>query len=58
MSDELKPCPWCGEKPVIDKWHETYQVMHECQGYWGVDIKTKLHWNKESAMHAWNRRAQ
>ena len=54
----LRPCPWCGEKPTIDEWNGTYQAMHECEGPWGVEIKTNLFWTKEGAVAAWNRRAE
>lgn len=55
---ELRSCPWCGKKPVIDERHDTFQVTHECEGPWGVEIKTKLCWTEESAVAAWNRRAR
>ena len=55
MSDELKPCPFCGGEAEITKWHEGYFVeckAHHCGGTIGA-YKTE-----EETIEAWNTRAE
>ena len=55
MSEELKPCPFCGGDAEITKWHEGYFVeckKQRCGGTIGA-YKTE-----EEAIEAWNTRAK
>lgn len=60
MIDKLKPCPFCGGKPFIDKdkcfdgtfVYQISCVNRECD----VSIKTKWRATKKEAIEAWNRR--
>ena len=64
MSEELKPCPFCGEKAEIETWttstthikYKNYRV-----GCYKCGIHTDwmaLNEGKASAIEAWNRRAE
>lgn len=55
MSEELKPCPFCGGEAEITKWHEGYFVEcreQSCGGTIGA-YKTE-----EETIEAWNTRAE
>lgn len=57
MASELKPCPFCGKTPVMDKGHSFFQVMcnnHDC---W-IMPRTDLYTKEETAIEAWNGRAE
>ena len=63
---ELKPCPFCGRKPSKVREHHApsistvfYTVECKAKGSkCGVNPKTRLHYTKEAAIEAWNRRAE
>lgn len=54
MSEELKPCPFCGGKPHLDDEDtcgiKSYYVMCDC------GIQTNPFLQKERAIECWNRR--
>lgn len=53
---EVKPCPFCGLIPVVEKFGLTsyWQVVHSC----AVIEKVAIRWkpNKEDAVRWWNKR--
>ena len=57
---ELKPCPFCGAKPIIRQWPISNKLYVEC-----INRKCKINpstelkgWeNINSHIDAWNRRA-
>ncbi len=57
MSDELKPCPWCGKQPVLYKNSAGFVVVEcanlECQVVCSVTESTK-----PNAIAAWNTRKE
>ncbi len=62
MPNELKPCPFCGGKAVLNKGRDTFGYYYSvdckdtnnCQGHF---IHTKYFRKKPEAIGAWNRRA-
>ena len=58
MSDDLKPCPFCGTMPVIHCVDATYDTWYiECV-YGGCSCKPETWYydTKEEAIEAWNTR--
>lgn len=57
MSEELKPCPVCGEQPQVTKHlrEEVWGLVHRCK-YWGAI--TFEFAGLESIMDRWNHRAE
>ena len=60
MSEELKPCPFCGGEAdlinndyVYEKW---FAGCHN--GKCPVQPETYIHGTKDEAINAWNRRAK
>lgn len=55
MSEELKPCPFCGGKPQ-SRW---YEVPESSEGYWGIDCCHAFSHDADErcAAEAWNTRA-
>lgn len=56
MSEKLKPCPFCGSKAVLYKYHwwgTAYGI--ECSQCKGLIDRCLT---KEEAIEAWNRRAK
>jgi Lar family restriction alleviation protein len=52
MSDELKPCPFCGSGNVaLDRFDRFTVYCIRC------GCKTRRHITKDRALAAWNRRA-
>lgn len=72
MTDELKPCPFCGGKANLVSDYSSEQdetrwnVWHECEGCEGESagygssyhpwFDTPWYKTKAEALHAWNRR--
>lgn len=60
MSEELKPCPFCGEEPscyetfFIPRMSNIPDVITICCGDCGIEIQRE---SLEEAIQAWNRRA-
>ena len=61
MSRELKPCPFCGNKPTIrifrgkDGWRDRYAVL--CRyDEGGCGAESGLYHYEDEAIEAWNRR--
>lgn len=56
MMAELKPCPFCGSKAVIQRNGSYHRVC--CPNIQDCPIEPRTHWvlNQESAIKAWNRR--
>lgn len=55
---EVKPCPFCGAKPILDK-NENYNGETIYQVYCPssvVRVETTWFDNEEAAIEAWNRR--
>ena len=65
MSDELKPCPWCGEIPdhyegrpdPFHRYGSIWRIAHECNTEAGLRIETPYYKTKDEAADSWNRRA-
>lgn len=52
--EELKPCPFCGRKPDMQKainYKGVYVVCHSCE------IRTFIFASERAAAERWNRRA-
>lgn len=54
--NELKPCPFCGDVPMLDKGHGYYRVMCNNRECW-ILPKTDIYTKEETAYDAWNERA-
>lgn len=56
--DELKPCPFCGEKAIITSWIDGFKVgcmqTFTCRG--GTS-SSRYYETEEEAVEEWNRRA-
>lgn len=51
MSDELKPCPWCGKVPILHRSYSKYLLLHNCDV-----IKSNIGWkkSKRELVELWN----
>jgi Lar family restriction alleviation protein len=63
MSEELKPCPFCGNEPTIrifkgkDGWRDRYAVI--CRyDEGGCGAESGLYHYESEAIEAWNRRVK
>lgn len=54
MSDELKPCPFCGSKAILDETNE-YEVFVGCYNCYA---HTGLYCYKQDAIDVWNSRVE
>jgi hypothetical protein len=55
MDEEIKPCPWCGEEPRVDRFYDMYLVT--CMNYvCPVMPHTKPTCTEGRAIYVWNRR--
>ena len=65
MSEELKPCPFCGRKPSKVREIHTPTISNtfyrvECKAplsKCGVNPQTRFFESRDAAIKAWNRRA-
>ena len=57
MNDDLKPCPFCGDK-YISISRKGYGVSVGCNsaGCFGCHVYSREFESKEKAINAWNRR--
>lgn len=57
--NELKPCPKCGEVPMIGYCCGEYFIFHpsKCVGACVCASFTEMHSSKQTEIDAWNRRA-
>ncbi|MBO6179430.1 MAG: Lar family restriction alleviation protein [Selenomonadaceae bacterium] len=63
MSEELKPCPFCGAKYSSEKFTAgTVQLMRGEKYFWAIclncGVRTGEYLGDEAAIEAWNRRAK
>ena len=61
MSNELKPCPFCGGTKISlysEKDEELHGFLHICEGFddYMVKVESRLFQTEEEAIDAWNRR--
>ena len=62
MSDELKSCPFCGSKAVIDQYSNTIGQKQidshvvECNCEYGCGARTGIFFKEKDAIEAWNKR--
>ncbi len=62
--DELKPCPWCGNKSeviqtkCISNGFVGYRVWHSSFGCLMEGMQTRIMDTPGEAIEAWNRRAE
>ena len=61
MTDELKPCPFCGEadlKLYSDNDPAAHGFLHLCKidGEYMVKVESRLFATEAAAIDAWNRR--
>ncbi len=54
VSDELKPCPFCGEKPDFYNKH-ILPVCMSCE-WCGCEGPSVYEFNEEKAIEEWNKR--
>ena len=56
MTDELKPCPFCGKKPKIKKavYGGIYVTCTNIDCY--AVVSTRMEYSRYAAIAAWNRR--
>ena len=62
VKQELKPCPFCGETPTLERYTDLYNMVKygiECRGS-DCEIQPFTAWyaDKAEAIEAWNRRAE
>lgn len=60
MSEELNPCPKCGEVPMIGYACGEYFIFHASKtvGTCMCSSFTEMHSNKELEIEGWNRRVE
>lgn len=57
MSNELKPCPFCGKEPVIRKTDEYFVI--ECNNLkCPVFVAVRFRLTEKEAIKAWNKRVK
>ena len=59
MVNKLKPCPFCGKKPIVvkvEKFPRGYYWAIQCDRS-NVIVYTKSHNTKKEAIEEWNSRA-
>lgn len=56
MSEELKPCPFCGADAVVEHGDASYWVSPCCPGSCTVELETSWFDTREEAIAAWNTR--
>lgn len=56
LESELKPCPWCGKKPEIEKIHDATLHYVTCRTS-GCTDTSMVGATKAQACNAWNTRA-
>ena len=52
---DLKPCPFCGEVPIIS--YCDGEVLIRCENVHCIYVSTEWCANEQQAIAAWNRRA-
>lgn len=57
MSDDLKPCPFCGGRPALLDHNAEYQIQYSvfCRDCWAQSVEVD---DTETAIFAWNRRVE
>ena len=55
MSDELKPCPFCGGKAKLKTYGDRDVFWAECPKCY---VKMPMVWEQEKAIRAWNTRVE
>lgn len=58
MDKQLKPCPFCGSKNVKVHGYDKFWVECEECNCEGPSPSTGVFYDEESAIAAWNRRAE
>ena len=58
MSEELKPCPFCGGEPYLQEFNGYTEPQYSCvRCHCGVETKQFVGFNgKTKAIEVWNRR--
>ena len=58
--EDLKSCPFCGEKPAVNYYPHLNRYDVVCASGWGCAVmpSTFVYTNKEDAIDAWNARAE
>lgn len=59
--EELKRCPFCGNKPILSTWIDESLYSHDEVSYYQVvcyscDAQTSSSEDKQEAIGAWNKR--
>lgn len=53
MAEELRPCPFCGEKPVLRQLEKDgWEILHRC----GLVTVSVVNWSEKRVATSWNRR--
>lgn len=56
-TEELKPCPFCGEQPQIFDLKDGRYIVECVNPDCDVYPYTSIHYDEQEAIAAWNRRA-
>lgn len=59
MSDELKPCPFCGGEAIVEPWKDNFQIVHDASPTCFLGGQSDYVWTRKAdAIREWNTRKE